>query len=206
MSSFRFPEFNPAPSAEKAGERPPAIDIEGIVRQAREEAYAAGYVDGQSAATEDHLADQTRLTSDLVEALYDAGMTNEAARLHVCASIAPLVEAVTLAIAPSLADAGLPGEIGRIVREAIESAPKAQPRIRCARELAIPLQRLVDAQEISAEIEEAPELLPREAQIFWDQGYDHLDLDTCIARIREVISNHFSQDSGSLSDERRGYA
>ena len=39
-------------------------------------------------------------------------------------------------------------------------------------------------------VEEAPELLPREAQIFWDQGYDHLDLDACIAQIRACIASH----------------
>ena len=39
-------------------------------------------------------------------------------------------------------------------------------------------------------IEEAPELLPREAQIFWDQGYDHLDLAGCIAQIRACIAAH----------------
>jgi hypothetical protein len=206
MTSFRFPEFTPGSETKKIEEMAPSIDIDALVRAAREEGYNAGFIEGQSVATEAHLEDQSRLTSELVEVLCDAGMTNEAARMHVSSSISPLIEAIAIAIAPSLAEAGLPGEIGRIVREAIECAPKAKPRIRCAHELAVPLQRLIDESDLDAEIEEAPELLPREAQIFWDQGYDHLDLDACIAQIREVISNNFSQDQGSMSDERRGYA
>jgi flagellar biosynthesis/type III secretory pathway protein FliH len=206
MTSFRFPEFTPGSKTEGNREKAPGVDIEALVRAAREEGYNAGFVDGQAAATEAHLEDQSRLTSELIEVLRDAGMTNEAARLHVSASIAPLIEAIAIAIAPSLAEAGLPGEIGRRVRDAIEAAPKAKPRIRCARELAARLGRLLEESDLAAEIEEAPELLPREAQIFWDEGYDHLDLDACIARIREVISNNFSQDNGSMSDERRGYA
>lgn len=207
MSNFRFPTFSPDPEPKPAVEEENKADeLEKQLQAAREEAYQAGFIDGQAEATETHLADQSRLTSELVEALCDAGMTNEAARMHVAASIAPLIEVIALAIAPSLADAGMLGEVCRIVDDAIESAPKARPRIRCAHELAVPLQRLVEEREISAEIEEAPELLPREAQIFWDQGYDQIDLDACIARIREVLSAHFSQDNGSDQHERRGYA
>jgi hypothetical protein len=208
MSNFRLQEFSPESRTEPESEdeRKRAEAIEARIQAEREEAYRAGFVDGQVAATEVHFEDQGRLTSELVEALCDAGMTNEAARMHVSASIAPLIEGIALAIAPSLAEVGMLGEIGRIVCEAIDTAPKARPRIRCARELAVPLQRLVDEREISADIDEAPELLPREAQIFWDQGYDHLDLDACIAQIRGVISSHFSQDNGSEQHERRGYA
>ena len=46
-----------------------------------------------------------------------------------------------------------------------------------------------------AVVEAAPELLPREAQVFWDQGYDHLDLDACIAQIRACIASHLATDS-----------
>ena len=38
------------------------------------------------------------------------------------------------------------------------------------------------ARGFAATIEAAPELLPLEAQIVWEQGYDHLDLAGCIAR------------------------
>ncbi len=206
MSNFRLQEFDPAQKQEGSDDKDNSAEIEARIRTARDEAYAEGFLAGQSAATEAHLADQSRLTSELVEALNDAGMTNEAARMHVSATVAPLLESIALAIAPSLADAGMVSEIGRIVAEAVESAPNARPRIRCASELATPLNRLVEAQEISVDIEDAPELLPREAQIYWDQGFDHLNLDACIDRIREVISSHFSQDNGDHEHERRGYA
>jgi hypothetical protein len=205
MSNFRFTEFSPTPEPVLA-EKDTSEELAKELKAAREDAYRAGYVDGQAAATEAHLADQSRVTSELVEAIYDAGMTNEAARMHVVASIAPMIEQVALAIAPSIAEAGFLGEIVRITCEALESAPEARPRIRCAEELAIPLRALVAARHITAEIEEAPELLPREAQIFWEQGYDHIDLDACIASIREVISSHFSLAHGNEEHERSGYA
>ncbi|WP_424930851.1 hypothetical protein [Amaricoccus macauensis] len=205
MSNFRLQEFDPATAAGSSTSNGDAA-LEARIDQARAQGYEEGFLAGQGAATETYLSEQSRLTSELVEALNDAGMTNEAARMHVSATVAPLIEAVVRAIAPSLADAGMVNEIGRIVTEAIESVPAAKPRIRCSSELAAPLNRMVEEREITAEIDEAPELLPREAQIFWDQGYDHLDMETCIDRIREVISSHFSQDNGDLRDERRGYA
>ena len=68
---------------------------------------------GRPTATEAFLEEQGRLTSELVEAIDDARLTNEAARRHVAASLAPMVEALAGAIAPALADAGLGAEIAR---------------------------------------------------------------------------------------------
>ena len=98
----------------------------------REAAWHAGFLEGQAMATEAHLDDQTRLTSAFVEALADARVTNEAARHHVAASVAPMIEALVDAIAPTLADAGLAGEIARLVERALLHAPggKAAPASR----------------------------------------------------------------------------
>ena len=51
----------------------------------------------------------------------------------------------------------------------------------------------------------SPELLPREAQVFWDQGYDHLDLDACIAQIRACIASHLHPGSEGEDDDPRRY-
>ena len=59
------------------------------------------------------------------------------------------------------------------------------------------------ARGLAATIEEAPELLPREAQIFWDQGYDHLDLDACVAQIRACIAAHLDRAKTGEADEPR---
>ena len=151
-----------------------------------------GFLAGQAMATEAFLEEESRLTSELVEAIADARLTNEAARRHVAASLAPMVEALAEAIAPALAEAGLGAEIARIVERALvarargaaAAALRARGRRRgCAALLAAP-------RAATPRVEEAPELLPREAQIFWDQGYDHLDLDACIAQIRACIASH----------------
>ena len=102
MSAYRLETFLPA-----AG---PGFRQDGLGRRleaAREKAYTEGYLEGQAAATDGFLEEQGRLTTELVEAIDDARLTNEAARRHVAASLAPMVEALGGAVAPALADAGL---------------------------------------------------------------------------------------------------
>lgn len=196
MTAIRLQTFAPAPDPGRAR----AAELDRRIAAAREEAYRAGFLAGQSAATEAYLEDQARLTSDLIEALDDARLSNEAARRHVAASLAPMVEALCGAITPALAETGLLDEIARLVAQALRAAPEARPRLRCAPELAGTLRGLLAARGLEAEIEAAPELLPREAQLHWDQGYDHLDLDACIARIQDCLAVHLR---GSAEPERR---
>jgi flagellar biosynthesis/type III secretory pathway protein FliH len=189
MNAFRLETFSPA-----SGPVPVKVSpAERRLAVAREEAYQAGFIAGQSEATEAFLAEEARLTSELVEAIADARMTNEAARRHVAASLAPMIEALVAGITPVLADAGLGPEIARLVDRALAHAPEATPRLRCAPELAPRIGALLAERGLEATVEEAPELLPREAQIFWDQGYDHLDLDACIAEVRGCVASHLQQ-------------
>jgi hypothetical protein len=169
----------------------------------REEAYHAGFLAGQSMATETYLKEQDRLTSDLIEAIGDARVTNEAARHHVVSSILPMVESIAAAIAPALADAGLAHEVARLVGRALALAPEAKPRLRCAPELVDTIACHLQKRGLAALIEEGPELLPREIQVFWDQGYDHVDLDACIAQIRSRIALHLRCNEGEDDDPRR---
>ncbi|MFO1104936.1 MAG: hypothetical protein U1E34_02460 [Amaricoccus sp.] len=196
MTAIRLQTFAPAADPSRAR----AAELDRRISAAREEAYRAGFLAGQSAATEAYLEDQARLTSDLIEALNDARLSNEAARRHVAASLAPMVEALCGAITPALAETGLLDEIARLVARALQSAPEARPRLRCAPELAETLRDLLAARGLDAEIEAAPELLPREAELHWDQGYDHLDLDACIARIQDCLAAHLR---GPAELERR---
>ena len=82
MSAYRLETFQPAsgPTAVKIG------PLERRIEAAREEAYHDGYLAGQAAATDGFLEEQGRLTSELIEAINDARVTNEAARRHVAAS------------------------------------------------------------------------------------------------------------------------
>jgi hypothetical protein len=114
-----------------------------------------------------------------------------------------MLEALAAAIAPALADAGLAAEIARLVERALVHAPAARPRLRCAPELVDTIEAALRERGLAAAIEEAPELLPREAQVFWDQGYDHLDLDACIAQIRACIASHLSSNAGEDDDPRQ---
>ncbi len=176
MNAFRLETFSPAAS--------PVRRISPLERQigaVREQAREAGFVAGQAAATEAHLDDQSRLTAEFVEALEDARMTNEAARRHVVASLAPVLGALARTIAPAIAEAGLAAEVERLTARALAAAPEPRPRLRVAPEMAARIAAILAERGVDAAVEPAPELLPREVQIFWDHGYDHLDLDACAA-------------------------
>lgn len=198
MNGFRLERFNLG-----AASAPTQSAAERRLDSVREESYRLGFLAGQAAANEAFLDDQGRLTSDLVEAIADARLTNEAARRHVAASIGPMIEALASGIAPALAEAGLGREIASIVERALAQLPEARPRLRCAPEVAGRISALLLSRGLDAEIELAPELLPREAQIFWDQGYDHLDLDGCVAQVRACIASHLDRNSTGEGDDPR---
>ncbi len=187
MSVYRLETFSPGLAAV-----PEPTDRS--VETAREEGWQEGFLAGQSAAAEAFLDDQSRLTSQLIEALEDGRLTTEAARHHVLRSIAPAIEALAGAIAPALAEAGLGPEIVRLVERALLQSPDARPRLRCAPEVVDRIRRALAHHGLDAVVEPAPELLPREAQVFWDHGYDHIDLDACVARIRAAIASHLDRN------------
>lgn len=200
MNAFRLQTFSPATAVS-----PRQSPRDRLLDRIREQAYQAGFVAGQAAATEAHLEDEARLTAELVEAIEDQRLTNEAARRHVSAGLAPLVQALAGAIAPALADAGVNAEIARLVSEALASAPEARPRVRCAPELADRLRKTFADRGVDVVVDPTPEFLPREAQIHWDQGYDQLDLDACIGRITACLASHLDHASESDTDDERQY-
>ncbi len=199
MSAFRLQTF--APCADDAGPRLSPREIASI----RDEAHRSGFLAGQAAATESHLDDQTRLTSEFVEALCDARLTNEAARRHVAASLAPLVGALVAALTPALAEAGLAAEVVARVEAALAAAPDARPRLRCAPELASVVRGLLAERGLAATVEPAPDLMPREAVLHWDQGFDRIDLDACAEEIRACVAAHLDLDAAEQRHDDRRY-
>jgi hypothetical protein len=197
MTAYRFRTL--VPDATSAGGAP----ADEPPKRAVEAAYRAGFLAGQSAATEACLDEQHRLTSGLVEAIADSRVTNEAARCHVLASVSPMVEALVLAMVPALANVGLANDLARLVQRALAGAPSARPRIRCAPEAVDGVTRCLEARGLAASVEEVPDLLPGEAQVLWEQGYDHLNLDACAAEIRACIESHLRRNQGEDDDPRR---
>lgn len=205
MSGYRLETFLPDAEAAAGAPHQRPNPLERRIETVREEAYHAGFLAGQAMATEAALDDQTRLSAEFLEALADSRMTNEAARRHVAASLTPMVRALVESIVPSLAEAGLAREVARLVERAVLQAPAARPRLRCAPEVCDRIEAILRERGLAATLEEAPELLPREAQLFWDQGYDHLDLDACIAQIRACIASHLETSSAGDDHEPRQF-
>lgn len=202
MNAYRLETFSPSSS-------PGTNHPEGCTLRQLEaacgEAYRNGFAAGQSCAMEACLEDESRLTSELVEALADTRLTNEAARRHVAKSVAPVIEALVAGVSPALARAGLAPEVVSLVQRALARAPKVKPRLRCAPELATRIGRLLNERGLDADVEEGPELLPCEAKVYWDQGYDHLDLDACIAEMRTCVELHLEKGSLSKDDDPRKF-
>jgi hypothetical protein len=196
MSVFRLQTF--APERDDAPRLSPRE-----AEAARQPASRAGFLAGQAAATEAHLEDQTRLTSELVEALADARMTNEAARRHVAASLVPFAAAIVEALTPALAARGLAAEAAARVEAALRAAPEARPRLRVAPELAPVLRGLFAERGLAAVVEPAPELLPREATLHWEEGFDRIDLEACAAAIRACVAAHLDQGGNEAGDGDR---
>ncbi len=202
MSAFRLETYAPADAG--SGLRQPSPrdrEIEAV----REAAYRAGYLAGQAAASEAILDEQGRLTSDFVEALEDARMTNEAARRHVAASLAPVATAICTALTDVLAASGLAAEVAGRVEHALSTAPDARPRLRCAPELAATLRGILADRRLNAAVEPAPEMLPREVTLHWEQGFDRIDLEVCAEEIRACIERHLGAASEDNVEELRRY-
>lgn len=199
MTVYRLRTFEPPadPAIPRLGPR----EVEAV----REAAYRAGYLAGQAEATEAHLGEQASLTAELVEAIGDAAMTHEAARRHVTASLAPMVETLAGVLTPALAEAGLAAEISRRVELALASAPECRPRLRCAPEMQATLRDVCADRGLDAAVEATPEMLPREAELHWDHGFDRIDLDACAAELRACIAVHLGAANGERDDEQRRY-
>lgn len=200
MNAYRLETFTPS-----------ALPVRRVSPQerqleaARAQAHEDGFVAGQVAATEAHLEDQSRLTAEFLEALEDARMTNEAARRHVVASLAPVLGALARTIAPAIAEAGLAAEVERLTARALAAAPESRPRLRVAPEMAARIGAILTERGIDATVEPAPELLPREIQIFWDNGYDHLDLDACAAAALARIAACIDPQREERDNEQRRF-
>jgi len=202
MSAFRLQTFSPRPPPSAQPNHP--VLTEADLERVRDAAYREGFLAAQTEITAAFRDDETRLASDLVEALNDARLTNEAARRHVMNGLAPTVAALCGAISPALAAAGFGAEIAARVERALFAAPDARPRLRCAPELVATLEALLAERGLSATIEAAPGLSTREAELYWDEGFDKIDLDACVAEVGACLASHLARPADTADHDNEG--
>nr|MBA3324376.1 hypothetical protein [Paracoccaceae bacterium] len=58
---------------------------------------------------------------------------------------------------------------------------------------------------LAATVEPAPELLPREAVLHWDEGFDRIDLDACAAELRACVAAHLDPAGDAAPQDQRRY-
>ena len=80
----------------------------------------------------------------------------------------------------------------------------ARPRLRCAPELVPVIRGVLAERGLLATVEPAPEMLPREAILHWDQGYDLIDLDACAAQIQDCVAAHLEPEEAPHAERRFG--
>ncbi len=183
MSSIKFETFAPneaetTANAEKMMQR---------MRSAFEEGRRRGFAEGAAASAEEHAAAQDQLRSQFIESLNDQRMSHEEARLEVTRTILPTLQALVSKLAPTLARAGLAGIVEETLTEAMRTAPTARPVIHCAPELAEGIRASLAEHDGSFDLAADNRLTPLEARVSWDEGFTHIDLETCIRRIEAGI-------------------
>jgi hypothetical protein len=93
--------------------------------------------------------------------------------------------------------------VARRVEIALAAAPECRPRLRCAPEMVETIRGVFAERGLAASVEAAAEMMPREAELHWDHGFDRIDLEACGAELRACIAAHLGEAEGDMDDERR---
>ena len=194
MPSIRFETISPsnqesAESAERMMKR---------LRTAFEEGHRRGFTEGAAASAKEHAEAQDQLRSQFIEALNDQRLSHQEARTEVTKTMLPVVQTLVQKLAPSLARAGLPGIIDDVLATAMSDAPESRPVIHCAPELAEGIRQRLSQSSDAFEISDDPRLTPLEARVSWNEGFTHIDLQSCMERIEAGLSDF----AGSLTTAR----
>ena len=184
--SRHLKEFAPSPSGDGTGIEVRHRDV----KQAYEDGYEAGVLDGAKASAREHADRQDQLRAQFIETLRDQALAREEVIVAVQRDIWPLIETLITRLAPEAAAKGLLDHATARIQAALQTRPASKPVLRCAAETESILAAVQDAVSGEFDIEQDPGLTPLEIQVHWDDGFDHIDLDTSLARIFEALEDH----------------
>ncbi len=167
------------------------------VAKARGEAHAEGFAEGFAQAEQQAEAEDRRAVIALRESVRDLEFGQQAAREEAVASLGPVIDALTRAVAPELAARGLGEAIGAAVEARLAASPRTALVARCAPERAEGLAlRLDDAVEIRAD----PALSGAKVRLEWSGGGADYDADACARAAIEAVAAFFGEAEERLED------
>ncbi|MEO0387180.1 MAG: hypothetical protein AAF281_06570 [Pseudomonadota bacterium] len=184
MPNVKLEVFTPGAEATEDRKR----ELARRIAEAYREGHGKGFAQGAEASAREHAEAQDQLRAQFVEALRDAQLTQSLAQREVIASLLPILEALTRALAPTLADAGFLAALEDRLRAALNTRPDPAPRVHCAPELEAGVRAALSQFSDRFELVPDTSLTPLEARLFWEDGFDEIDLDTCLDAMRDTIA------------------
>ena len=196
MAALKFDTFTPDGVSETNRED----DAATLIAQAFQDGHAKGFAQGCEESAREHADTQEQLRSQLIEVIKDHEQDHAQAQRGVITSLLPLVDNMVKTLAPNLAASGFMHELHEHLQAAIDSRPSAVPVITCAPELVSEIQAAFATWSGAFEVRGDNRMTPLEAQIRWDDGFDHIDLDRCLAELTQSIAR-FQQSLDINQDE-----
>jgi hypothetical protein len=190
----------PAPRPKPAG-IDPAEHARALARTAAE-ARAAGYEAGVADALARGETELRLALGAIAEALSDRGVTGTEARTAAARALAPVMAAVIRALAPTLAESGLPGTVVGRLGAILERAPTARPVIGLAPALAGSVAEALAAAgipEARFEIRPDPDCPGLEVRIGWAEGIDRIDAAAAAAETLAAVERHLAGPGAEAS-------
>lgn len=188
------PEPTPAEKAAAARRAQEEAQAAALAR-ARGEGRAEGFEEGAAAAEASFLAERRMILSDIRERLADLELLQARRESETAQALRALAESLIAASAPALARAGLAAEVAEAVAAAHEAGrrERAAPRLSVAvppAQLQAVRETLADA-GLEAELAADERLESLQAEVFWGDGVDAIDLGACIEAASHAIAAHF---------------
>lgn len=186
MAALKFETFAPAGATETSASK----ETGKLLAQAYRDGHSKGFAQGSEESAREHADAQGQLTAQFIESLKDRELDHNAAQRSVITSLFPLLDAIVGALSPNLAEIGFLDAIRTSLSTALDSRPGAKPSLKCAPELVETVNKAFAEWQGEFEIVVDNRLTPLEAQVHWEDGFDHVDLDGALAEMKQCISRY----------------
>lgn len=191
----------PAQQTTVRPEPQPQIDQDAIRSAAFEEGYKSGWDDCRA----EHLNSEKALSSDLAQAMSDAGVTYRDARRDVLTAIKPLIETIVSQLLPKLASDGLAALVAQELMPLLQEASDLEPELFCAPKVAPIIQNLLQKREdLNFRIRQEPTFTGAQVLIRFGSEAREIDLSEAVAQIGSELETFTERLITDLPETQKG--
>ena len=180
--------------------------IETMLAKARGKGRADGFAEGVAMAEARAESELRMVLSALSEQVSDLTLKQESVHQQIAISVQEITSVLFRAIAPALSDSILIKEIQDTVSDALRRAPSAKLVVTVSPERATMVCEALTKENMNVHVDEDPDLGSLGARIYWQGGYDSIDLQGCIDSALGIIKSHLdaaTRHETDLPQERR---